>query len=547
MSPRKRRRHLGLALFILASVAAAFGVALFIVAKRASREISPHAREWVVDWLSAKFQSDVELAQFNITVGRRVKVDGAGLVLYFHGRHDVPPLISIKHFSVEADILEVIRAPRHVSAVHLAGLEINIPPKGQLKPPLKPSPNAPTPGAEVDTSKAASIVIDSIDCDRTLLTIFPRDKSKSPQVYDISRLTMKNKSANGAMSYKAVLTNPVPPGDIVDSGMFGPWQTADPGATPLSGEFTYKNANLGIFNGISGILSSKGTFAGILENLDVNGTTDTPDFVVTSGDKKVHLTTTYHATVDGTNGDTLLQPVVATFRKSTIEARGAVAGIPGKPGKIIALDLTTTKARIEDLLGLAVKGEPSMTGDVRLKTKFILPHGKASIADRLILDGSFDIDRAHFTQTAIQQKFDTLSNRSRGETDPDQEDQNVASKMSGTFKLKDGVITLANLNFDVPGAHIQLAGTYTIDGEAIDFTGELDTDARVSQMTTGVKSFFLKAVDPFFEKKGHGAVLPIKITGTAQNANYSLDLHRKNSGKQADKSSAKTISNSTVK
>jgi hypothetical protein len=543
MTARRRRRHLGLALTILGSVAAAVIVAGVIVVNRASQEISPHARQWAIDWLSAKFQSDVELAEFNISVGRVVKVDGGGLALYFHGRHDVPPLISIQHFSVEADILRMLRAPRHVSVVHLTGLEINIPPRGQPKPALKASPSAPTPGATVDPTKAASIIVDAIDCDKTTLTILPRDSTKTPQVYDISRLTMKNKSANGAMAYRAVLSNPVPPGDIIDSGDFGPWQTSDPGTTPVSGNFTYKNADLGIFKGIGGILSSNGKFTGILENLDVNGTTDTPDFVVTSGDLKVHLTTKYHAVVDGTNGDTLLQPVEASFRKTVIDARGAVVGTPGKPGKTITLDLTSSKARIEDLLALVVKGNPSMTGDVRLKTKFILPHGSVPIADRIFLDGSFDIDRAHFTQTAIQGKFDTLSNRSRGETNPDEEDQNVVSRMSGKFKLQDGVISLTGLTFDVPGAHIQLAGTYKIDGEEIDFTGELYTDARISQMTTGVKSFFLKAVDPFFEKKGHGAVLPIKITGTAQQPAYALDLRHKDSVKEKEKFVNKSTSN----
>jgi AsmA-like C-terminal region len=544
VSYRKRRRHLGLALGIVGSVAAAFIVTGVIIVKRGSREISPHAREWVIDWLSAKFQSDVELADFHITMGERVKVDGGGLVLYFHGRHDVPPLITIKHFSVEANVLDIIRAPRHVSAVHLTGLEISIPPRAQPQQPPKASASAATPGSAINTSKAASIIVDAIDCDKTTLTIFPRDASKKPQVYDISQLKMHNKSANGAMSYHAVLSNPLPPGDIVDSGEFGPWQSLEPGATPVTGKFTYDNANLGVFTGVGGILSSKGEFTGILENLDVTGTTDTPDFVVTSGDQKVHLTTKYHAVVDGTNGDTLLQPVEATFRKTTLIARGGVVGIPGKPGKTITLDLTSTKARIEDLLALAVKGSPSMTGDVHLKTKFILPSGKIPLADKLFLDGTFEIDRAHFTQTAIQDKFDTLSNRSRGETDPEDLDQNVASKMGGTFRLKDGVITLGGLNFDVPGAHIQLAGTYRLDDESIDFAGELDTDAKLSQMTTGVKSFFLKAVDPFFEKKGHGAVLPIKITGTAQHPTYALDLHRKDSTKDKLPSKAAASSGS---
>jgi len=43
-------------------------------------------------------------------------------------------------------------------------------------------------------------------------------------------------------------------------------------------------------------------------------------------------------------------------------------------------------------------------------------------------------------------------------------------------------------------------------------------------MVTGTKSFFLKAVDPFFRKNGVTEI-PIKITGTKDAPKYELDLH----------------------
>ena len=58
-----------------------------------------------------------------------------------------------------------------------------------------------------------------------------------------------------------------------------------------------------------------------------------------------------------------------------------------------------------------------------------------------------------------------------------------------------------------------LHGTYNLRGEDLDFDGELRMRARLSQTMTGAKSFFLKAIDPFFAKKGAGAVIPISITG----------------------------------
>jgi hypothetical protein len=38
-----------------------------------------------------------------------------------------------------------------------------------------------------------------------------------------------------------------------------------------------------------------------------------------------------------------------------------------------------------------------------------------------------------------------------------------------------------------------------------------------------VKSFFLKAVDPFVKGKNAGTVLPIRITGTTENPSFGLD------------------------
>ena len=49
-------------------------------------------------------------------------------------------------------------------------------------------------------------------------------------------------------------------------------------------------------------------------------------------------------------------------------------------------------------------------------------------------------------------------------------------------------------------------------------------DVKLSQMTTGVTSFFLKALDPIFMKKKKGAVIPIHIGGTREKPSVGLDL-----------------------
>jgi hypothetical protein len=95
--------------------------------------------------------------------------------------------------------------------------------------------------------------------------------------------------------------------------------------------------------------------------------------------------------------------------------------------------------------------------------------------------------------------------------------------MRGNFQVRDGVVTFSNLNFGVVGALLNLSGTYNLDNGGLDFHGKLMLQAKLSQTTTGAKSFFLKALDPFFKGKNAGTVLQIKISGTKDNPAFGLD------------------------
>jgi hypothetical protein len=111
----------------------------------------------------------------------------------------------------------------------------------------------------------------------------------------------------------------------------------------------------------------------------------------------------------------------------------------------------------------------------------------------------------------------------RGSGDPKEPDTDtVASGFRGSFRLDRGVMTLRDLSFQVPGVTIALDGTYGLDDRKIDMHGTASLEAKLSQTTTGIKSFFLKALDPFFEKKKAGAVIPIHIGGTPDHPSYGL-------------------------
>src|ERR1043166_9482385 len=103
-------------------------------------------------------------------------------------------------------------------------------------------------------------------------------------------------------------------------------------------------SDLGPFPGIAGILSSSGGYKGQLDQLEVDGKTDTPNFTLDNVGKPVPLHTDYSATVDGTNGDTLLHPVHAILGQSVLVAAGSVFDAPGRQGHQITLDVTTSRA-----------------------------------------------------------------------------------------------------------------------------------------------------------------------------------------------------------
>ena len=372
--------------------------------------------------------------------------------------------------------------------------------------------------------QARTIVIDETISSEAKLAIIPPEKDKPPRVWNIHRLRMRSVGIDQAMPFDATLTNAAPPGEIETSGSFGPWRAPAPGRTPLDGKFKFERADLSVFKGISGILSAHGAFRGALERIDIDGETDTPQFTVTPAGHPVPLHTTYHAIVDGTNGNTQLDPVNGSFLNTSLVARGGVVGTPGKDGRTVTLDITMTTARLEDVLKLAVKTPTSpMSGALQLKTQFVLPPGDQAVIRKLELTGEFSIRNTRFTNAEVQNKINELSHRGRARTQGE-DPARVTSQFKGTFKLRKGTLQIPNVTFDIPGALVQLAGKYNLVSEALNFSGKLQADATISEMTGGWKGKILRAVDPVFAKKGGGGTdVPIKISGTRESPSFGLD------------------------
>jgi hypothetical protein len=501
-------------------------VAIIIIALGA-HYAQPYVHARMVELLQQKFHGEVEVEDFHVSISPVLRVSGTGLVVRYKGRKDVPPLLAAQKFSTEANVLSFIGfwgTPWKIDRIHFKGLIIHIPPHEQTND--EQNQNTETSQEHKRRLKEIRILVRELDADDAELHIIPKDPTKPEHIFIIHQLVMYKVGLHHAASFTAHLTNYKPPGEIASNGNFGPWDANDPGQTPLAADYTFKNADLGVFKGISGTLTSEGKFGGMLEQLSVSGETDTPNFQVTLAGHPVDLKTVYEATVDGTNGNTMLHPVRANVGNTTIVANGAILKRDGEKGRSVELDVTVDGGRIEDLMRLAVKsGEPPLTGDVDLHTQFDLPAGEGDVIEKLKLQGEFGLKHALFTNASLKEKVQSLSRR--GEGKPEDEDAGSSiSNLRGQFALGGGIMTFRNLVFEVPGAHVQLNGTYALTDEKLDFYGTLKLQAKLSQMTTGYKSFLLKAVDPFF-RKGDETVLPIKISGTREHPSFGLDLHHK--------------------
>ena len=500
---------------------------LFTVAAIYFRRAAPILRARVIETLSTRFDSRVDLATFDVSVFHGFEVSGGGLKLYPRHLDMQQPLFSVDKFSFRTGWHDLLRTPMHIGQVQISGLGINMPPKDQRH-------DIPKLNQGNSGSGKIQILVDELLIDNAKLILGTNKPGKVPLDFEISKLQMTSVGANQPMHFHAILTNPKPVGNIDSTGYFGPYNTHSPGDSPVRGKYSFSHADLGPLKGIAGILSSTGVYQGVLNNIVVDGETDTPDFRLDSANYPMPLHTKFHAIVDGTNGDTHLKPVDAMLANSHIVASGDVVRAQGVPGHDITLDVTVSPARIDDMLKLGVKTKPPvMTGDLMMHTKLHLPPGQGTVLDRLHLKGDFEITNVHFTSDKIQDKVDELSLRGQGKPkeakevkDATQEHPDISSDMRGNFEMGNQKITISDLDYRVPGAEVTMNGVYTLDGNTFNFHGVARMQAKLSEMVTGWKSWALKLVDPLFMKHGAGTEVPIEVTGTRSEPHFGVEMDK---------------------
>ena len=522
----RRQRYLLVALTL---VTAAIVAGYFVGRPSLSRWV----KHQLAERIERSFDGKVEVETLEVSLFPTVRVDGTGLKLVLRQPEGAPPLIAAKTFYAETSVLRLWRGG--VKDLTVTGLVVTVPPDGlrnvkrkNTDPSQPADPGQPMPAPpDGDSPNSGGITIDRITAEDARLEITPDDPDGEPLVFDIDYAKLKDFSPNHPASYEAHLTNPRPKGEIVSAGKFGPWRARAPRLTKLSGDYSLTKADMSVFNGLGGFLYSTGTFEGQLDSIKVSGDASIPDFMVETGRHPMPLETSFVARVDGTNGNTYLERVSAKLGQSSLTASGEVAGKKGGPGKTIRLQVDSNDSRLEDFIQLVVSAKQApMHGNLAFRARMELPPGDASVLDTLRLAGTFSIRKGRFTSDLVQDKVDELSRKGQGQPTNTTID-NVLSGFAGQYTLRNGQLNIARLQFGVQGADVVLEGSYGLRGERLDFTGELRLDATVSQTTTGFRSVLLRAVDPFFKKRGAGTVLPIKISGSVSQPEFKLNLFAK--------------------
>jgi hypothetical protein len=475
----------------------------------------PFSREAVLADLEEASLSKVEVGAFHKTYFPRPGCVLERVTFQHNPKAGSAPLITVQKLRIEGTFSGLFT--RHVRRIRAEGLRILIPPRGS--------------GEHFQTFQRSTFVIDDLIADGAVLQVASRDPEKQPLQFSFHNFVISNVGSDGPASFQAKLSNPEPPGEVSTTGRFGPWNPDDVGKVTVSGEYLFQQADLGVYRGIAGLLSSSGKFSGTINRIEVQGLTDMPSFTVTSSSHRVQLKTQFHAVVNGENGDTFLQQVVATFWKTTVSSEGRVAGRAGQPGKTTSVEIAAKDGRIQDLLLLFARSERApMSGTVSFRAKVFIPPGKRSFLEKMELQGDFGIDAGSFTKSETQDGVNHLSRGARSDEDSPKtkQDQNdpetMLSDLTGHVLLRDGTARFSNLSFSVPGALAQMHGTYDLVTEQIDLRGTLRTDSAPSNTAQGIKSLLLKALDPFFKKKRAGYQMPIKITGTYEHPSFGLDL-----------------------
>lgn len=469
--------------------------------------------------LEHTFRSKVDVRHYH-----RIYFPNPGFVaedvtFYRHGDKNIPPLATMTRMTVSGTWLGLFFHPHRLRQIRVEELHVQIPPPGTKAR-----------GMDFDqgviSTTQSKIQIETILADHTTLDFLRA--GEPPLRFDFGQLQVNHVQQGQPFTFTAKIATPDPQGVVVADGSVGPIRTSDYAGTPVSGNYTLAQSDLRGIDGITGHAKATGHYSGTFSGVHVAGTAIIPDFRAGDGHQTA-LDTAYQLVVNGQNGDVQILSAQVRTGNSVITAAGAVAGNPRK----VTLGFASEDSRLGQLLDLVEQSTPTVAGDVQFHAEANFTSGPGPFLRRLHLTGDVSLHQGHFV-SARQRSVDAFSARVRKNPPGDSKDSApddptlVYAAASTHVRFQDGIAYVPDIVVTLPGAEAKLHGTFNLLNTSIHLTGTAALEKSLSHAATGWKSILLKPLSPFFRHKEAGAVVPIAVTGTAQNPKLGQDvLHDK--------------------
>jgi hypothetical protein len=487
----------------------------------------PYRYRIIKPMLEEVLGGQVAIADYHRTYFPSPGFMATGITLDRNPTPGVSPLGTVKSIYVQGNWLDLLTFRERVRQVDITGLRLTIPVPGSAASKKDFPPGSSSSFSGPDT------FVDQLRIHNSTLDIMRAEGGAYS--FPIWMLTIRNLQKGRVLSYSVNMGNARPRGHIFSEGSFGPLNSENLSATPLSGNFTFAEVNLHDVGDIGGTLTSKGDFQGNLARIRAEASTFTPDFAVDGGEP-TPVTASVHCAINALSGNVLLDAIDAKFRSTAVHVQGGIVGSP----KVADLDISVLGGRVQDVLHPFLHAYSPIAGTVWLKAHaHVDPAGHGvPFLERLHVDGSFNVPAERLTNQKTEQELSAFSERAQkaqpfkveppAATPPAEAAQNeeadVVSSLKGEARIEKGVVASQRLEFQIPGSSVDLHGAFNLHDKSVHLVGNLRMQSDVSHAATGFKSFLLKPLIPFFKKRKAGAVVPIAVTGKPGSYKVGQDL-----------------------
>jgi hypothetical protein len=463
--------------------------------------------------LEQVFRSRVNVEKYHRTYLPHPGFVAEGVTFYRYGDTAIPPLATVKRMQVIGTWTTLLFHPHLLYEIRLDGLHVRIPPPGTKARGMDLDQGV------IDASQS-ELKIETIVANETQLD-FLRTGGQPPMRFEFAKLVVRDVQKDRPLQFETRVKIPGPRGTVMASGWLGPMRTNAWGVTPLSGTYSLAGADLSRVDGVAGHVTASGTYRGTFSGVDVRGSADIPDFRAGSA-HTAHLDAQYRVTVNGINGDVVIENAAVKTGNALISASGSVTGNP----KTVAVTIHSQHSDLADLLRVVEQSEPRVEGGLSFQAKVEFRQGPRRFLQRLNLTGRIALDHVHFVQADTQKEMDAFSARVRRQPPADAKDDPpvVTADAQSDTRFANGTAWFPDIRVTLPGARVRLHGSFNLLDTRINLTGRAALQQGISHAVTGWKAWLLKPLTPFFQHKHAAAVVPIAVTGTAQHPKIGQNL-----------------------